>query len=72
MSGLFENWQRPTFPHKCSIIGAGGLNFSVRNGKRWTPPQKSPKDLKNLYIKLKTTYLTKENTIVHDIEVYIK
>lgn len=25
-----------------STIGAGGLNFSVRNGKRWTPPLKSP------------------------------
>ena len=22
---------------KCSTIGAGGLNFSVRNGKRWNP-----------------------------------
>ena len=21
----------------CSIIGATGLNFSVRNGKRWNP-----------------------------------
>ena len=21
----------------CSTIGAGGLNFSVRNGKRWAP-----------------------------------
>ena len=21
----------------CSTIGAGGLNFSVRNGKRWDP-----------------------------------
>ncbi len=21
-----------------STIGSGGLNFSVRNGKRWTPP----------------------------------
>ena len=21
----------------CSTIGAGGLNFSVRNGKRWNP-----------------------------------
>ena len=29
-------WRRPTFPHTCSIIGAAGLNFSVRNGKRWT------------------------------------
>ena len=28
----------PTFPQtSCSIIGAGGLNFSVRNGKRWDP-----------------------------------
>ena len=26
----------PTF--YCSTIGSGGLNFSVRNGKRWTPP----------------------------------
>jgi hypothetical protein len=23
--------------HKCSTIGADGLNFSVRNGKRWNP-----------------------------------
>jgi hypothetical protein len=23
--------------HDCSTIGAGGLNFSVRNGKRWNP-----------------------------------
>ena len=22
---------------KCSTIGAGGLNFSVRDGKRWNP-----------------------------------
>ena len=23
--------------HYCSTIGADGLNFSVRNGKRWNP-----------------------------------
>ena len=23
--------------HNCSTIGAVGLNFSVRNGKRWNP-----------------------------------
>ena len=23
--------------HRRSTIGAGGLNFSVRNGKRWNP-----------------------------------
>ena len=23
--------------HNCSTIGAGRLNFSVRNGKRWNP-----------------------------------
>jgi hypothetical protein len=23
--------------HLSSTIGAGGLNFSVRNGKRWNP-----------------------------------
>ena len=27
----------PTLPRVCSTIGAGGLNFSVRNGKRWNP-----------------------------------
>ena len=27
---------------KGSIIGADGLNYSVRNGKRWTPSLKSP------------------------------
>jgi hypothetical protein len=26
----------------CSIIGAEGLNFSVRDGKRWTPSLKPP------------------------------
>ena len=25
----------------CSTIGAGGLNFSVRNGKRWDPAAKT-------------------------------
>ena len=31
--------RRPTLPHglPCSTIGAGGLNFSVRNGKRCDP-----------------------------------
>ena len=31
--------RRPTFPHgrPCSIIGAGGLNFCVRNGNRCFP-----------------------------------
>ena len=28
-------WRRPTLPRVCSTIGAIGLNFSVRNGKRW-------------------------------------
>ena len=27
----------PTLPRVCSTIGAGGLNCSVRNGKRWDP-----------------------------------
>ena len=40
MSGLFlYSWQRPTLPQglPSSTIGAGGLNFSVRNGKRCFP-----------------------------------
>ena len=27
----------PTLPEQTSTIGAGGLNFSVRDGKRWIP-----------------------------------
>ena len=30
-------WRRPTLPLLRSTIGASGLNFSVRYGKRWTP-----------------------------------
>ena len=33
---FIERRRRPTLPH-CSTIGASGLNFSVRNGKRWNP-----------------------------------
>ena len=30
--------RRPTLPHfSCSTIGVPGLNFSVRDGKRWNP-----------------------------------
>jgi hypothetical protein len=29
-------------PKKGSTIGAEGLNFSVRNGKRWTPSLQPP------------------------------
>ena len=32
-----KKWRQPTLPLVCSTIGAGGLNFSVRNGKRWDP-----------------------------------
>ena len=30
----------PTYSPTCygNTIGSGGLNYSVRNGKRWTPP----------------------------------
>ena len=37
--GLSKNRRRPTLPGACapSTIGAGGLNFSVRNGKRCFP-----------------------------------
>ena len=32
-----EQRRLPTLPRVCSTIGAGGLNCSVRNGKRWDP-----------------------------------
>ena len=34
---LLEKRRLPTLPRVCSTIGADGLNFSVRNGKRWNP-----------------------------------
>ena len=38
--------RRPTFPPSSgSIIGAAGLNFSVRNGKRCAPALLSPQSL---------------------------
>ena len=36
-SGPGLSWRRPTLPLMRSTIGAAGLNFSVRNGKRWNP-----------------------------------
>src|SRR5690554_5257609 len=33
----FKDRRRPTLPLLRSTIGAAGLNFSVRNGKRWDP-----------------------------------
>ena len=33
----FKDRQLPTLPPCGSTIGVKGLNFSVRNGKRWVP-----------------------------------
>ena len=38
-TGFFKERRRHTLPHNCSTICAGGLNYSVRDGKRWAPPQ---------------------------------
>ena len=32
--GFFKERRRHTLPHNCSTICAGGLNYSVRDGKR--------------------------------------
>ena len=37
LSLLMKKRRLPTLPRVCSTIGAGGLNCSVRNGKRWDP-----------------------------------
>ena len=37
LEACLVKWRRPTLPRVCSTIGAVGLNFSVRNGKRWNP-----------------------------------
>ncbi|SCD21425.1 hypothetical protein PSM36_2624 [Proteiniphilum saccharofermentans] len=34
---VFKGRRLPALPQNCSTIGAIGLNFSVRNGKRWIP-----------------------------------
>ena len=48
--------RRHTLPGFCpSTICAGELNFSVRNGKRWTSPQLSPKALISLDVLLDRT-----------------
>jgi len=39
MKGFSKERRRHTLPHNCSTICAGGLNYSVRDGKRWAPPQ---------------------------------
>ena len=40
---VYEKVAATYFPaFYCSIIGAKGLNFSVRDGKRWTPSLKPP------------------------------
>lgn len=38
-AGLLKNRRHPTLPGACapSTIGADGLDFSVRNGKRYFP-----------------------------------
>ena len=33
----------------CSTIGADGLNFSVRNGKRWIPDPRCNNHLISIY-----------------------
>ena len=37
MQSLFIKFGDDLLSHKCSTIGAGSLNFSVRDGKRWNP-----------------------------------
>ena len=37
LTGFKKERQRPTLPLLRSTIGANGLNFSVRDGKRWNP-----------------------------------
>jgi hypothetical protein len=64
-TGVFKNFGDDILSHRnCSTICAGGLNYSVRNGKRWAPPLESPKDL---YLILFTgsnviRHILKENT----------
>ena len=40
--GMFQKNGGCLLSHLRSTIGAAGLNFSVRNGKRWDPGAKPP------------------------------
>ena len=71
MSGLNENWQRPTFPQiavSSALVGLTSL-FGMGRGEHH---RKNHQKILKIFSLKKTTYLTKENTIVHGIEVYIK
>ena len=54
---LLISWRLPTLPRVCSTIGVTGLNFSVRNGKRWNPGAITTRmgDMMNATLYLQTT-----------------
>ena len=54
---LLISWRLPTLPRVCSTIGVTGLNFSVRNGKRWNPGAITTRmgDMMNVTLYLQTT-----------------
>ena len=54
---LLKSWRLPTLPRVCSTIGVTGLNFSVRNGKRWNPGAITTRmgDMMNATLYLQTT-----------------
>ena len=60
---LLISWRLPTLPRVCSTIGVTGLNFSVRNGKRWNPGAITTRmgDMMNATLYLQTTTSLKRN-----------
>ena len=59
---LLISWRLPTLPRVCSTIGVAGLNFSVRNGKRWNPGAITTRmgDMMNIYLYLRIVALFEE------------
>ena len=59
---LLISWRLPTLPRVCSTIGVTGLNFSVRNGKRWNPGAITTRmgDMMNATLYLQTTTSSKK------------
>ena len=58
LEGVLQiSWRLPTLPRVCSTIGVTGLNFSVRNGKRWNPGAITTRmgDMMNATLYLQTT-----------------
>ena len=64
--GFCKIWRLPTLPLLRSTIGAGGLNFSVRNGKRWNPAAITTLNLHRVFFTRCAAFFCAANSFRHD------